>query len=418
MILHSPLIFAVFAATTVPALTDVERDEEFELSRDVENTDTIKGNLERQRELEGIFDDWRVPPWLESARNARDGLLEQIRLDIGASYHVAGLAAYGGLEDVSGFSGDLTVEGTWNLFGRKINRPFDLRFRLRDRQRIAARAASEVAGDSGGLLWNLTAGFSDAGFEVPDFRFVQHFPDQHIDITAGQMTFDSMFDRHGLRSAKRAFMNRAFSKNPAAAFPRFGTGAAMIWDPECGFDFGIGACSVQGTQNGDQVDFDFGSNDLFKAIQFGHDFELGGNPARIQAMLWHADPVEHAGEPEGQGLSLAFEHWLASTNNRIFARLAAAAGAASDADRFMAAGFAMERRQKDLWGLALGAGRDSAGSGNWQYVVESFYRWQIGPHVSLTPSVQVVFGDGLQPNDPKEEKSYRLVAGIRGSVTF
>ena len=414
-----PIIIAAAAAFVGPVSSAAEPVEAPALSQDLKNADTIKGNLTRQRDLESIFDDWRVPPWLESARKARDGLLETLHLQIGASYYAAGLAAYGGLEDVSGFSGDLTVEGTWNLFGRRINRPFDLQFRIRDRRKIGARAANEVAGDSGGLLWNLTSGFSDAGFEIPDFRFVQHFPSHDLKVTFGQMTFDEMFDRHGLRSAKRAFLNRAFSKNPGVAFPRFGIGSALIWNPkEDGFDFSIGACSVQGTQNGDSIDFDFGSDDLFKAVQLGWDFDWNGNPARIQAMAWHTDPVEHAGVPEGDGLSLTFEHWPASTSNRIFARLVIAEGAASEADRLVAAGFAKEYRDYDLFGLAVGAGRDSSGSGDWQYVVESFYRWQIGPHFSLTPSVQLVFGEGLQPNDPKQEKSYRLVAGVRGSITF
>ena len=115
----------------------------------------------------------------------------------------------------------------------------------------------------------------------------------------------------------------------------------------------------------------------------------------------------------GEGVSLTYENWLASSNNRLFVRLAWANGGASETDRFIAAGFATERRENDLFGLAVGAGRDSSGSGDWQGVVETFYRWQIGPHFTLTPSAQVVFGNGLQPDHP-----FRLVAGIKGAATF
>jgi len=401
------------AAILMSARAADEPPENTDISQDTGNSDTITGNLEEQKRLESSFGYWQPPRWLESARKTRDGWLEQIGLNIGASYHVAGLVAFGGDEDVSGFSGDLTVEGTWQLIGKKWNRPLDLHFRVRHRHELGSRAASEVAEDSGGLLWNLTSGFSNAGLEVPDFKLVQHFPDRNLDLIYGQMTIDALFDRHSLRSAKRAFMNRAFSKNPAAGFPRFGTGVAMVWNPDNGFDLTVGASSVQGTQNGDQVDFDLGSGDLFTAAQLGYDFTFRGNPARLQAMVWHADPVEHARVPEGEGVSLTFEHWLASSNNRLFVRLAWADGAASDTDRFIAAGFATGRRENDLFGLAIGAGRDSFRSGDWQGVVETFYRWQIGPHFILTPSAQVVFGNGLQPDHP-----FRLVAGIKGAVTF
>ena len=134
-----------------------------------------------------------------------------------------------------------------------------------------------------------------------------------------------------------------------------------------------------------QVDFDWGSGDFFKAVQVGRDFELNGDPARFQAMLWHSDAVEDAGLPEGSGLSLVLERGLPECGARVFTRAVWADGAAADLDCLFAAGAAVERLENDLFGIALGVGRDSSGSGDWQGVVECFYRLQRSAAIQITP---------------------------------
>ena len=385
-----------------------------DISVDNLNADEVGANLERRKRLESLFSNWETPEWVRAYRGKRDGWFERIGLDLGATYDMAGMAAYGGGDPDYGLSGDLTVNGMWLLTGKNWTRPLDLNFRLRERFAIGGRAASEVAGATGGVIWNMIDGFSDAGFEVPDFHFVQHLPKIGVEIRYGQMTIDSQFDRHGLRSSKQAFFNRAFSSNPAVAFPRFGAGAVVTWAPEnCGFDFTLGATNVQGTQNGEQVDLKFASSDFFTAAQVGRDFQLSGRPARGQFMVWHSDGVDSDDTPAGSGASLTFEHWIASTGNRLFVRGAWVDGEATDVDRLVSAGIALEHRENDLFGVAAGLGRDSSGSHEWQAVIESFYRWQIGPMIQISPEAQIVFGEGLEPGHP-----FRLVAGLRAQISF
>ena len=385
-----------------------------DISEDTSNGDGVTDTLDRRRRLQGMSSDREEPEWLQSYRKTRDGYLDRIGLDIGANYDVAGLVAFGGQDTAKGFSGDFTVSGLWLLTGDKWRWPLDLQFRVRDRHAIGGRSASEVAAASGDVSWNMIDGFSDAGLEVPDFQLVQHLPKRDLEIHYGQMTIDSYFDRHALRSSKQAFFNRAFSSNPAVAFPRFGAGVTAIWKPkDIGFDFTLGASSVQGTQNGQQVDLSFGSSDFFSALQVGRDYELWGNKARGQLMIWHSDAVQDAQTPSGHGASLTFEHWIASSNNRLFARAAWSEGGASDTDRMLSTGIALERPDNDLVGFAVGMGRDSSGSNDWQAVFETFYRWQIGPSIQITPEAQFLFGSGLKP-----DKSFRLVAGLRAEISF
>ena len=385
-----------------------------EISEDRANADDVEAGLDRRKRLEGMFADRNAPEWLKPYRKRRDQWLDQIGLDVGATYDVAGLAAYGGGDPDYGFSGDFTVSGTWELLGKRQNRPLDLVFRFRDRHAIGGQPASDVADATGGVIWNLIDGFSDAGFEVPDFYLRQHLPKHGLEIRYGQMTIDAHFDRNALRSSKQAFFNRAFSANPAVAFPRFGAGAIVRWKPEdYGFDLTLGATTVQGTQNGNQADFNLGSGDVFKAVQLGKDFQIHDRQARVQAMVWHSDAVKEAGTPEGYGISTTFEYRMASNSNRLFVRAAWADGAAADTDRMLTAGIAMKRCENDLLGIAVGVGRDSSGSDDWQGVVESFYRWQIGPSFQVTPEVQIIFGNGLNPSH-----SYRFVAGLRAELAF
>jgi porin len=401
---------ALIALLAAPAGVGAEKPPE--LSEDNTEADDVAANLERRRRLEGAFGtDDQAPGWLQRWRDKRSELFEKVGLDFVASYDLVGLAAFGGGGPDTGFGGDLTVNGTWHLGGDRWNLPLDLRFRVRDRHAFGDLPPSAV-GVQTGALWGLVDGFSDAGLEIPDFQLVQKIPKQDIELRYGQMVIESQFDRHALRSSKQAFMNRAFSSNPAVAFPRFGAGVTLHKKVDRGFDFTVGASSVQGTTSGTQVDFDLGSGDFFQAIQGGWDFEINGDPARFQAMLWRSDPVEDISLPGGEGVSLMFERALPECDARWFARAAWANGEATDVDYMLSAGAAVERNENDLFGFGLGAGRDSSGTADWQGVFECFYRLQRSAAVQITPAVQVVFGESLPGRD------VRLVAGICGSLAF
>ena len=407
-----PWLVLLAGALPLPAATPVVSPQVEQISDDTAHSDDVVDSLSRRDELRKLFGN-RTPQWLDSYQRTRDQWRERIHLEIGAIYSIAGMSSFGNRSPDYGASGDLTISGVWHLSGDKWDRPFDLRFRMRDRHAIGGQAASEVFNNSGGVLWNMINGFSNAGFEIPDFQLVQHLPLHDIEIRYGQMTIDSQFDRHGLRSSKQAFLNRAFSSNPAVAFPRFGTGATILWNPDDrGFDFTLGGSSVQGSQNGSQVDLKLGSSSFFTAAQFGRDFKLNGNPARFQAMFWHSDALEEEDLPEGSGVSLTCEYWLPSKDARLFLRTAWADSEATAADRMIAAGIAVDRRENDLLGLALGAGRDSSGSDDWQGVLEAFYRRQVGPTFQVTPEAQLIFGSGL------EERPIRFVFGLRGQLAF
>ena len=127
-----------------------------------------------QVSLPAFGEDGESIEWLEKWRDTRDGAMKKIGLDLSASYDVLGLAAFGGDDVDTGFGGDLTVNGRWHFGGEKWDVPFELNFRMRHRHAFGDTAPSGVASQTG-ALWGLVDGFSDKGFEIPDFYLIQKF---------------------------------------------------------------------------------------------------------------------------------------------------------------------------------------------------------------------------------------------------
>lgn len=376
-------------------------------------TDDIARNLDEQRSLVKLFDRGLLPDRVHAWRQKKDAFLEDHGLNFALAYDSLLMGALGGGDNLFAGSGELSLTGHWTMLGERRGSPLDLYFRLRSRNAYADRAPAELANDMG-ALWGPTDGFSDNGFEIPDFYFKQRFARIGLELRVGQLSVDAQLDKHALRSAKQAFVNRAFSSNPAVAFPRFGAGATVHWAHASGFDVTAAATTVQATKAGDQVDFDFSSSDLFKAVQFGYDFSRrGGDPARVQVMVWNSDSIDEEDLPGGSGTALTVEQELSGADARLFLRYAWSHDKASALSHLVAGGFGKTCREVDLFGVALGAGQSSGSDDNWQMVFEAFYRWQAARDFHLTPDVQILAGNGFSGSGAP-----RIVLGLRGHVDF
>lgn len=350
---------------------------------------------------------------LDAWAGARTEIEESLGLDWTASYHSIALGSFLGQGAVTGASGDFTVQGIWAPGKHWRENPTQLRFRLRHRHAYAGRAVSEIGPDIG-ALWGVVDGFSDSGFEIPDFYLRHVFEKPQLEIRYGQMTIDSQFGGHQLASAKKSFLNQAFASNPAVAFPRFGAGLTVEKRFDSGLSLGLGATTVQGTRNGNQVDFNFGSSDLFHVLQAAYDFEGNdGLPQRIQLLGWHSDAIDDAVQPEGEGLSLTYEREIDGDGTRFFSRLAWSEGGAAPLDYFLAAGCARPFGDDDFGGVAAGIGRGATSGHPTQAVIEAFYRWQPTEHFQISPDLQLVFG-----NDLNGGPGVRIVTGLRAAISF
>lgn len=365
------------------------------------STDHV-GELERP-----LFD------FLDGLRETRKQIEKEIGFDWTASYHTIALGAALGNGVPVGASGDFTFQGIWSPGRRWSESPLELRFRIRHRHAYGERSASEL-GPEIGALWGLVDGFSNSGLEVPDFYLRHVFRKPDIEIRYGQLSIDSQFGGNQLASSKQFFFNQGFASDPVVAFPRFGAGLTLFKIFENGLSIGLGSTTVQGTKTGEQVDFKFGSSDLFQAIQFAYDFKGHDElPQRLQLLGWRSDAVEDVQQPGGQGVSLTYERTLSEDGSKMFARLSWAEGASTPLDYLITAGYGRPCGESDFAGIAAGMGRGSGPDHDLQMVVEAFYRWKLRDNIRVSPDLQLLIGEGLS-----EGPGLRLIGGIRAELTF
>lgn len=376
--------------------------------------DDVAPTLELRDKLDESLGDRSLFPSLREFRSASLSWLdEEAGLKVTANYDLLGQATLGLGGDLGASAGDLSVSGLWRLPLDSRDEPLQLSFRFRHRHALSSLPPSDLR-ERSGLLWGTTDGFTDAGFQVPDFFLTETFLDRKLGIRFGQMTIDSLLDDHRLRSAKRLFLNQAFSANPAVAFPSFGAGATVWWRSPSGWDVTVAASNVQGTRQTDQVDWNLSSSALFEAAQVGWTFDgLNDERARIQLLGWHSDAIPEEDLPEGEGVSLTVEQDGLPERSRLFVRAAWSSGEATRASRFGAVGWGREMRKFDFLGFGVGAGQASQGGG-WQGSVEGFYRWQASPELTVTPDLQVVFGESLRGDSDLPI----LVFGLRGGWSY
>lgn len=406
--LATPRILAMWPNRTVPVVlvllsAAVAAEESVvspkDIAREVREADAY-GGLKQFDFIEG---------WTEARRK----LDERTGLSWSAGYYSAAVAAIGGNGVPFGASGELNFQGVWAPGKRWTEHPTELRFRLRHRHAYGGTAASEL-GTEIGALWGVVNGFSDAGFEIPDFFLRHDFKRIGLELRYGQLSIDSQFGGHQLSSSRTFFLNQAFSSHPAVAFPRFGAGLTAMQRFDNGLSIGIGTTTVQGTQNAAQVDLEFGSDDLFQNLQVAYEFKDHHQlKHRIALMGWHSDAIEDAGQPDGKGVQITYERALDDDGTLFFSNLAWADGGATPVDYFLSGGVGRPCREKDFAGLAAGIGRGSEPGKPLQGVIEGFYRWQATENIQVSPDLQLIIGQDLDTGP-----GVRLIAGLRVTGQF
>lgn len=379
-----------------------------------EAADSIDSTLERRDALD--YDPSRpslIPPFFEKFRARREEMQKKFRLETVYSYDVLGQGYANSKGTLGASSGEVSFSARWLLFGQKYKRPFYLSFRLRDRHAYSDHAPSEISSRAG-LLWKTVDGFSDAGFQVPNFYFSQELADARLTLRYGQYSIDYFFDKHNLRSAKRYFLNYAFSNNPAVAFPGFGAGIIAQWKDAGNWDIAIGASNIQGTDPTKKVNLTLDSSALFYSVQGGYGFKgIANQNARVQLMGWETRSNGQERLSEGRGVSLVLEQKGVSERDHFVARYAFSDGDATDVDQLFMLGWGREIKKYDHLGIGLGLGRSALDSSTWQGVGEIYYRWQATKELMITPDLQIILGEGLG-----DGSSFQVVAGVRAGITF
>lgn len=352
------------------------------------------------------------PNFYHNLRQKRVDWWKKLRVELTLTYDALVQGYNDPDERLGGGAGDLSLSGRWLMFGEKYNKPFYLSFRVRDRHGYSEYTPSNIRSETD-LLWGTTNGFNDAGFQIPDLFFDQELFDGRLDLIYGQFSIDKFVDKHAFRSAKRSFLNEAFSDNPTVAFPSFGAGFAASWKPNEFWEFGGGGSNIQGIDNDSKVDFKLGSSAMFGTVQIAYNFNgIGSRSGRLQAMGWGIDENDEEDYTSGNGFSFTLEHSGRIKGESFVLRYAQSDGEATSTDILCFLGYGREIRGFDHLGIGVGAGRSSATS-KWQTVFELYYRWQVTKELVITPDVQFILGDDLDGDNKT-----RIVGGLRAGLVF
>jgi len=352
------------------------------------------------------------PDFYYNLRQKRLDWWKKLRVELTLTYDALVQGYNDPDESLSGGAGDLSLSGRWLMFGEKYNKPFYLSFRVRDRHGYSEYTPANIRSETY-LLWGTTKGFNDAGFQIPDLFFDQELFDGRLELIYGQFSIDKFVDKHALRSAKRFFLNQAFSDNPTVEFPSFGAGFTAHWKPNEYWEFGGGGSNIQGVEDDSKVNFKLDSSALFGTVQIAYNFSgLGDKSGRLQAMGWNTNVNDEEDLSSGKGVSFTLEHGGRAKGESFVLRYAQSDGEATSTDILCFLGYGREVRGFDHVGIGVGAGR-SAATSTWQTVYELYYRWQVTKELLITPDLQFIFGDDLD-GDSKT----RIVAGVRAGIVF
>jgi porin len=369
----------------------------------IAETIRTRNALRTENEQTGLLEQWHA--FNKQAREA-------MGLDAVFTYDALAMGAMGNDASWGNSAGDATLSVRWQINSDASESPLSLNMRVRHRHAYSDLAPSQLRQKTD-ALWGYVDGFTDAGFEVPEIYFEDKLFDQRLTMRYGQMAIDDLMDSHRLRSAKRSFLNQAFSSSPAVGFPGSGLGFVAQWESTSGWDLTLGISNLESSNQDDSAKWRLKSDAMFEGVQFGYSFTgLDSKPARVQLLGWNADALPEAGMSSGRGMSLTLEQkW--GERGRSFLRYAWSDGEAAATTDFVTAGIALDLRKTDRLGLSFAHGTSTSNAGASEGVIELFYRRRAGPNLHITPDVQFAFGDGIGG-----DSDWLMIVGVRVGFAF
>jgi porin len=363
--------------------------------------------LEREKDFLGLPTYYAAQEWLD----------HKIGLRLGVAYTSLALGATDSLigEPQGAAGGDFDFFGRWDTWGQKSGNLGTIGFNLRHRHAYTDIPPSAL-GSAIGSLWNVTGGFTDAGFEFTQLYLDQYFLDKKVGFRFGQMFMDSIFNTYEYKSAKLYFVNAAFSDNPAVAFPRYGVGFSSLIRPVDGWYVLSGIGDSTGRQ------LTAGVPDLLANETFFTGLEIGWSPVagpltnhHFAVFVWHTPADSDSATPDGDGLTFTYE-WLPEKQYGFFARYSGSATEATRVKHLATTGMVWRGplgRELDVVGVAGGFGSATRPGVDGQGVLEVFYRLQVTPLFQITPDIQLLIEPSQNP-----EQDFIAVFGIRGRIAL
>lgn len=337
---------------------------------------------------------------------------EKLRIQAALSYDALAMGALDDEQEWGTASGDVTFSLRWRVFQQAQKSPLVLAARVRDRHAFGTLSPTGLRQETG-ALWGYADGFTDAGFEVPEFYLEHLFFKERLLLRYGQMSPDDLLDDHRQRSGKRSFLNQAFASSPAVGFPGAGLGLTTRWTSPRGWDLTATFSNLESSNLDERADWSLNTDALFAGLQFGTNFTgLGEAPARLQILGWNGDGLEDENLSASRGVSLTYEQGIGKHVRSLW-RYAWSNGDLAPVAHMVVIGLTWEIQDLHRLGLGFATGEPSRPDQERQTSVEVFYRHQVNANIVITPDLQIALGDNLGNGT-----GWLALAGLRIGITF
>ena len=233
----------------------------------------------------------------------------------------------------------------------------------------------------------------------------------------GKVDQSDFVDFYMYSSARRFFLNEAFSQNPTIPFPETGLLGFIRLRPSDVFYilFSLGDLNA----DGDEIDVKsfFKDRDYFKTLElnFSPLAKKLGYEGNYHIVYWHSDEIENENKPSSNGFNINLSRTFYDKYG-AFIRYGFSDGEFTEVKQLLSFGLGISdpfTYSGDFFGIAFAWGEPVADSLESQFVLETLYRIQISPIAQLSPDIQLIFNPS---NDPDE--NFLAVLGIRLVVSL
>ena len=340
----------------------------------------------------------------------KKGVQEQNGLSFGFDYSALylGSSEKGASGDSNASGGMFRFYGSWDLVGRGSNDTGALVWKVENRHSYTDVSPQGFGFDQG-YVGLIEPPFSDEGGRWTNLYWRQRLNDGKATITGGLLDATDYLNVYALASPWTGFMNFAFSTGSAAMFvpndATTGIAGGVMLNENLFLIAGLVNAYTDPTEPFDTFGDFFSENEYFSSI------ELGWTPAQgriyldnAHVTLWHVDESVPAGTPGGWGLAFNYSRTLHDNRYMPFIRGGYADDGGTLLQKSLSLGLGYNTfGGRDQLGVAANWGqpnKDSFGSGlDDQFVVETYYRWQLAEQFALTPDIQYIMNPALNPTE-------------------
>lgn len=308
--------------------------------------------------------------------------------------------ASGGPGERTAAAGDLDVLAKWTAIGAGTPDTGILAFAAETRYQIGHLTPSELGSEIGTLI-PTTNGFGERHFTIKELYWDQRLFDDHFRFALGRVDPENLFGGHRLQNANTFFLNKAFSGNPAVAYPGAGCFAAAQVKPVKWLYFTAGLTDANGVVTESNIEGFFEDDEFLTFGEAGVTPTIDGLGAgRYRLAFWHIDEREDARVPSDQGITLSFDQDIGE-DVTAFLRYGHSDGEAIRVADSVQGGVGIKGvfGKDHMLGLAAAWSQPADSDLRDEKVVEVFQRFQLTETMQFTVGAEAIFDPSNAPDD-------------------